>query len=284
MNSLKPLERPGTVQISSDRFTAGLTKFSLIVLLCTVGMSCINTKRVLDTRPAEGNAQEMEVKAEEAFALMPRTTETALSAFRSMAEAARQSQPGDSRRFARLYRASWFAIWLLYHGNHPDKSQIAEEAITLCNTAIQMEPGRVEGYYYRSMAIGLFAQENKLYGRDAMGKVRADAERAMEIDPAYDFGGPARVLGGLYLRAPGPPAGVGSALKAHRVLLEALELAPHYPENLLFMAEASLKLRRKAEALTYLQKAAEQIPIFGDAADQGYWTRRLNELKAAAEG
>ncbi|UCF36738.1 MAG: hypothetical protein JSU96_18305 [Acidobacteriota bacterium] len=255
--------------------------FTGLALTCLYSSACINKKTVLKAGSGEVSAGELEREGEQIFAQMPRTVDSARTAYELMVSAARVSRSEDPERFFRLHRAAWFGIWATHHGSGDWKSSLARELIVLCNTAVEEHPERVEGYYFRAISIGLFAQENKLYGRDAMQEFRADAQKAIEIDPRYDFGGPHRVLGALYLRAPGPPAGIGSTQRAYRQLLIAHEISPDYPENLLFLGEVCLRLNRPEESRSYLAPLQEAIPRYGDEADRDDWRRRRQALEQA---
>jgi tetratricopeptide (TPR) repeat protein len=78
------------------------------------------------------------------------------------------------------------------------------------------------------------------------------AERAAEIDGSYFYGGPYRVLGRLYHKAPGFPFSIGNNKKAIEYLEKAVELGPKFYLNRLFLAEAYLSNRDR-------QKAREQL-------------------------
>jgi tetratricopeptide (TPR) repeat protein len=80
----------------------------------------------------------------------------------------------------------------------------------------------------------------------------------LEIDANYFYGGPFRVLGRLYHKAPGFPFSIGSMKKAIECLEKAVELGPKFYLNRLFLAEAYISNRDR-------QKAREQLGWILDA-------------------
>jgi len=223
------------------------------VIILVLGACSVDTGRVLESGDSTQSPDVLATRADSLFSVEPRTPSRAEHAFQAMREAARAAAPQNPQRYRYLTDAAQYAVWA---ANHTDdaalQSNLAEQAITLCNTAIQADSSRVEGYYYRAAAIGLFIQENKLKGRSGMSDIRADAQRAIELDPTFSHGGPYRVLGTLYLRAPGPPTGIGSVRRALLNLKRAHEVAPNHPANILRLAEAHLEAGNSAEAASLL--------------------------------
>jgi tetratricopeptide (TPR) repeat protein len=250
-----------------------------LVILLIGGLSCINQKKIITTVPGDASGENKALQAEAIFNESPRKYERIQTAFEMMFEVAQSTAVHNPRRFEYLIQASRFANWLAYYGEKgSDKGRFAEQAMVLCNTAIQADPERVEGYYYRSIATGLFAQENRLFGRDAMVKMRQDALRAIEINPNFDSGGPSRVLGALYLRAPGPPTGIGSPRRALQYFKESLSIVSDHPETQLFMAEAYLKLKDKVSASKILEEFRTDTDYW-DETEKNHWNQRYHELQ-----
>lgn len=173
-----------------------------------------------------------------------------------MSQALGSMKGTDPLKYGALWRSAKYRVWLSYHSDRKAEiSRFALEAIGFCEKAVRADENRAEGYYYRAIATGLYAEQNKLKSRDAMKRIERDALRAIELDAALSHGGPHRLLGALYLRAPGPPTGVGSLRRASQHIRQAVQLAPDYPENLLFLAELHLKSRNRQEA----QRLVEQV-------------------------
>ncbi|MFQ5652253.1 MAG: tetratricopeptide repeat protein [bacterium] len=202
--------------------------------------------------------------AESLYSITPRTWQAVEKAYQLMSKAA-QSHNGKSQAYDPLFKAAKYALWLSYNSQQKtEKSRYASEAMRFAGQAIQIDQNRVEGYYARAIATGLFAQANKITARGAMRKIRSDALKAIKIDATFDSAGPHRLLGALYLRAPGPPAGIGSRRKALEHFEAAYRIAPAHPENMNFLAEVYLKLDRIKEATVLLQKALDSSWPDGD--------------------
>lgn len=252
----------------------------LVVVLAFLSGCGISTTRVLEgTGPRGAEPSELALRAEEAFAVRPREVEKVREAFQAMGGAVRATQPSDSARHRYASRAARFAVWLAGHTEGGTSEAYADSAVVLANTALRADSSRVEPYYWRAIASGLYARHNRLTaGRDAMSRIREDATAAIRIDPTFEHGGPHRVLGTLYLRAPGPPTGVGSLRRALHHLEQAREIAPEHPENLLPLAEAYLEAGRRADAEALLEKLLESEIPYGDEEERTDWRTEATEL------
>ena len=84
-------------------------------------------------------------------------------------------------------------------------------------------------------------------------------ERAIELDPGVDRGGPLRRLGAVYLRSPPWPRGPGDGEKALELLELAVEEYPEHPLNHFFYAEALLDDEEYEDAAAELAEARARI-------------------------
>lgn len=211
----------------------------------------INTTRLAGTGPVSDDAAFEAEAARALFAQSSPTSARVLDAFHRMAAAARGTAEGDTARFGRLVDATLYAIWLARRLDDDDSRAFADSALVFANSTVDSDAGRVEGFFYRAISAGLIAGQDRFRGRSAMSRIQEDGRRAVELDPAFDAGGPHRVLGALYLRAPGPPMGVGSLRRAVNHLEVAVRLGPDRVDNLLYLAEAYIEdqLPEAADAL-----------------------------------
>jgi hypothetical protein len=92
-------------------------------------------------------------------------------------------------------------------------------------------------------------------------EVESEFKIAAKLDVNYDYAGPARTLGLLYLQAPGWPLSIGSRNKARQWLERAAEVAPDYPPNQLNLAEAQMKWHQKDELAGTLKKMDAIWPV-----------------------
>ena len=101
--------------------------------------------------------------------------------------------------------------------------------------------------------------------------IKAAAEKALELDENYFYGGPWRVLGRLYDKAPGFPFSVGSAKKAVEHLEKAVEIGSKFFLNRLFLAEAYISNRDKTLAKHQLEWIINTPPNKNhEREDEGY--------------
>ena len=163
--------------------------------------------------------------------------------------------------------------------SHILKGDDPQRAIEYCNTAILEDPSRVDAYHYRAIAIGRRAEQNSAYGIDAMNEIEVDCRRAIEIDETFDHGGPHRVLGALYLKAPGPPTGIGSPRRALRHLERARAIAPANADNLIWLSRVYVELGRSEESIVLLARALRDLGDEMSAEERERCTRRLEKLK-----
>jgi len=110
-------------------------------------------------------------------------------------------------------------------------------------------PARVEGYYWSSLSLcGTAEICGAGQALRLLPEIEERLERAAALDPAYDQGGPHRVLGRLYSEAPPWPISVGDLTKSLEHLRLAAQIAPRNSTNQLFLAETCLRLGKTREA------------------------------------
>jgi tetratricopeptide (TPR) repeat protein len=116
-----------------------------------------------------------------------------------------------------------------------------EKAGVLAKKVVDRNPERAEGHYWYGLFLLKKAQK--------VGGIRAyfitkegirELESVRERMPDYDHGGASRVLGLLYYIAPGWSP-FGDLDKSVKLEQEAIDLAPHYLLNRLYLARAYQK-------------------------------------------
>ena len=161
------------------------------------------------------------------------------------------------------------------------RREAAESGIVLTRHASELKPRGVEGHYWYAINVGLLADTDRLYGLKAVGEMKEALERAIEIDERYDYAGPLRVLGLLYLRTPAPPASIGSPRRGLKLLQRAVELFPDYPENYLYLAEALRDNGRVGEARETVRKVLDAQPWPDRQFESGQWKASAQKLLQA---
>jgi hypothetical protein len=174
--------------------------------------------------------------------------------------------------------------------NETQRAEIARLGIAVCHHWLAREPAAAPGHYYLGMNLGQLAKAEapSLAAYKLVHEVEREFQAAAKLDVHYDYAGPARLLGLLYLQAPGWPLSVGNKRKAGEWLERAAALAPDYPENQLCLAEAQLKWRQREELETTLKKIAALWPaararFTGEKWEQNWqrWDARRATLTAS---
>ena len=129
--------------------------------------------------------------------------------------------------------------------NDTERAAIAVQGIGACRKALQRDPKCIQAHYYLGLNLGQLARTKLLGALPLVSEMESSFKKAKQLDEEFDYAGPNRFLGQLYLQAPGWPASVGSQSKARKHLERAAELSPDYPENRLNLAEAAIKWRDK---------------------------------------
>jgi hypothetical protein len=135
-----------------------------------------------------------------------------------------------------------------------DKIAFYEEGVGCGEAGVGIDENSVEANFWLAVNRGAFGQEKGVMQSLALVQpIKKAAERAAEIDGGYFYGGPHRVLGRLYHKAPGFPISIGSLKKSIEHLEKAVERGPKFYLNRLFLAEAYLSDRDRAKAREQLE-------------------------------
>jgi hypothetical protein len=126
-----------------------------------------------------------------------------------------------------------------------EREPIALKGIAAGRAAIGIDANSAPAHYYLALNLGQDARTKMLGALKLLTEMEHELKRAAELDPKFDYGGPNRTLGDLYLEAPGWPTSIGSKSKARQNLERAVELAPEYPDNHLSLIEALQKWHDK---------------------------------------
>jgi TRAP transporter T-component len=123
-----------------------------------------------------------------------------------------------------------------------------------------------EGLFWLAVNMGAEAiDRGKMSALPIVPEMEKLLLKAFEVDPRYEHGGAARVLGRLYHMAPAVIS-VGSNDKARIYLNASMEVAPEHPGNLAFSADFLLNVDDKEKAA---RKLAERCLVILDKQDFG---------------
>lgn len=146
-----------------------------------------------------------------------------------------------------------------YADEADDKLFFFNEGVECGKEGVAIDSDSLESNFWLAVNYGSYGQEKGIMQSLALiNPVREAAEKALESDAKYFYGGPYRVLGRLYHKAPGFPFSIGNTKKAIEYLEKAVERGPKFFLNRLFLAEAYISNRDK-------DKAREQLKWILDA-------------------
>jgi tetratricopeptide (TPR) repeat protein len=144
--------------------------------------------------------------------------------------------------------------WFGESADADDKLFCFGEGVKFGEQGIEIDEDLLEATFWLAANYGSFGQEKGIMkSLSLVSPIKKLAERAIEIDEGYFYGGPWRVLGRLYHKAPGFPISIGDNNKAEECLLKAVELGPKFYLNHLFLAELYVSQREKAKAREQLE-------------------------------
>lgn len=136
-----------------------------------------------------------------------------------------------------------------------------------------------ESAYLQAVNLGLYVKNKGLTAVGRLSELVALLKIAGK-QPQIDEGGPLRVLGLLYVKAPGWPVGPGDLDLGLDLLKKATESYPEHPLNHLFYAEALIADGKKEQARAELDRtrALATPQRFGDWSAR--WQGEANTLEA----
>lgn len=157
-----------------------------------------------------------------------------------------------------------------------DKLAFYDEGVQCGEAGVGIDENSLEANFWLAVCYGAFGQEKGVMQSLALVQpIKKAAEKAANIDGSYFYGGPWRVLGRLYHKAPGFPISLGSTKKAIESLEKAVAAGEKFFLNRLFLAEAYLSNRDKA-------KAREQLEWLINAAPNKNHEREDKDIKLQA--
>jgi hypothetical protein len=185
---------------------------------------------------------------------------------------------------AALRAASCYATLLETGGERPLGLEDARRGRRAAEAAVRSFPDSGLAHYLAAYLIGLEAERNPLRGLGLVPMIEREAGRAADLSPGVDRGGPDRMLGELYLRAPTFPLSVGNSRKAVTHYRRAVSLAPAALENRLGLAESLLAENEAAEACVLLDTLLAEAPPSGERRSIGRKALDLVKRRCALTG
>lgn len=177
------------------------------------------------------------------------------------AEKGLQNDPQDAQAAFLACRACfWLADWRSDHASSLPKSSVyARKGVAFGEWGRKIAPQRADLHYYCALNMGLVLKYAGIGALFSLDETVALLETARSLDESYDQGGPLRVLGKIYLKAPAWPTGIGDLDKALQYLKQAVRKYPGHPLNHLFLAEALYEDGALQEARERLAQAGAML-------------------------
>ncbi|MGY6275430.1 sterol transporter outer membrane protein BstC [Methylomonas sp. MgM2] len=120
-----------------------------------------------------------------------------------------------------------------------DREKFASAGVAFAEDALK-QGGQHNGanHYYLAANLGLLVRDDIALAMENINRLEDEMKQSVVLSPDLDDGGPLRLLGALYLKAPSWPSGIGDLDKALEFLERAVIKHPDHPLNHLFYAEA----------------------------------------------
>jgi tetratricopeptide (TPR) repeat protein len=213
---------------------------------------------------------ELIAKGDELFQEMNdlETAEKALSLYRQAAAAMENN-----------YEALWRISRTMYYvGEHTenkkDKKNIFAQAVYFAERAIEAEPEKPDGYYWRGVNNGLVGETRGVLKSLSLVKpIKQDMNRVIELDRTYEDGGADRVLGRVYFKLPGFAG--GSKDKSQEHLEKSKELGPNDALTRIYLAETYMEQKE-------IEKARAELEYVLAMPDDPRWVTGVTECKMMA--
>jgi tetratricopeptide (TPR) repeat protein len=203
--------------------------------------------------------------------------------FRRALAALDKAEALDADRYvtAVLRARTWFRI-VERTSESQAWSEAVRQGIAAAETAVSVNPDRVEGHYYLASLLGRHAERATVGALDAIPRIEAEAQRAVDLDRTYDHCGPLLALGMLYVAAPPWPQSIGDAELGIEYLEEAVACSD-FPVNRIFLAEALLDQGDFERARELLQWVLDRPPTGEWGVLGNVWRPQARDLLRRAE-
>lgn len=147
-----------------------------------------------------------------------------------------------------------------------DREALAAEGVSLAERALKSgAKDDAAVHYYLAANLGLAINDHPVQAAENIHRLEDELSAAARLSKSVDHGGPLRLLGMLYLKAPPWPTGIGDGDKALAYLKDAVTQHPDHPLNHLFYAEALFEVDEKTpEAQAEIEKGKALL-------EQGPW-------------
>jgi tetratricopeptide (TPR) repeat protein len=182
----------------------------------------------------------------------------------------------EPRNYELLWRGARACAWLTEEfTDNERRASYAQKGVDYARRAVEADAKRVEAHYYLGINLGQSARTKTVGAYMMVPKVVNAGKAAMGIDERFDYGGPPRLIGTVYAKAPPWPASIGDIDEGIQYLTRAVQIAPDYPQNHLFYGDALVTDKK-------LDEAEKEYKLVLEACNLPQWSLRAERWRRDA--
>jgi len=178
------------------------------------------------------------------------------------------------------YEAYWKIARILYYvGEHKEKKKDRQntfaQGVYHAEKAMALEPEKPDGYYWRGVNNGKYGETRGVLKSLALVKpIKSDMNKVIELNRAYEEGGPDRVMGRVFFKLPGIAGGDKDKSLEH--LLKSKEYGPEDALTRVYLADTYLAQKE-------VEKARAELDYVLNLSDDPLWISAVQQSKELAQ-
>jgi len=162
-----------------------------------------------------------------------------------------------------------------------DRLDHAHAGMLYAEKCLKISTDSVPCLYFDALNTGLFIQNHIPHYQRGLKKMVSNCETVNRLQGDFQSGGCYRILGNIYSQAPSftfTSKGITQDLdKSVEYLKKAVEVAPNYPLNQLFLARSLESMGEKQEAKSHLEEF-DRLPHAGLDNEYADWNKDRDSL------
>lgn len=184
------------------------------------------------------------------------------------------ADPQSEEAAWKLSRA-WY--WVGSHQPDDQALESFDKAVQAAKQAVASNADSLAAHYWLGVAYGSYGRaKGVMKSISLVDPIKEEMAFVIKKDPAYEAGGPYRVLGRLYFKLPGLLG--GGTDKAIENLKIAVKHGPQRWLNHIYLAEALIKDGKKDEAKTLLEQVLAGPAEAGLEPEYADWKAEAQKL------
>lgn len=185
-------------------------------------------------------------------------------------EAFEQQLTGADGAQAHILLAETF-FWLGdYATGKADREKWFSQGVKIGETAVQKNPNDVAAHLWYAANMGSHGVERGIMASlFYINPIIEHGTKAIDLDETYFHAAPLRLMGRFYHQCPGWPISKGDINKGMSLLEKAVNIAPDFLQNKVYLAEIYMAKRKKREARKLLDEILAAEPAFLPVLNKG---------------